>query len=437
MEFLTAIDWAFWGPILTIFILICLSGFFSGSETALTAVSKARMNVLEREGCKRAGTVNKLIEHKDRLIGALLLGNNLVNILASSIATALFIKLVGEAGVVYATLIMTVVVLVFAEVLPKTYALANSDKMALAISPVIRIVVFVFYPVTALISKTVNGTLRLLGLANDNGDMADMAQQELRGAIDLAHGHEGESPEKESSEKRAMLRSILDLVDVDVEDVMTHRSHVTALDANNPIDDLVDDVLNSPYTRLPVYKDNADDIIGIIHAKILLRELRNISGNVDRLNIKSMLIEPWFVPETTTLFDQLQAFRERKEHFAIVVDEYGAFQGIVTLEDILEEIVGEIDDEHDFSALGIRDQGDGTYLIDGTTTVRDVNRELDWNLPDKDYTTIAGLIIHESKTIPDVGQNFIFYDTRFTIMTRKSHQITMLKISAVGGDGDF
>ena len=389
------------------------------------------MSVLEKEGNKRAVIVNGLIERKDRLIGALLLGNNLVNILASAIATAFFINLVGEAGVVYATLIMTVIVLVFAEVLPKTYALANSDKMALAIAPVIRVVVFVFYPVTALISKIVNGTLKTLGLTNDDADMADMAQQELRGAIDLAHGHEGQKPERESTEKRAMLRSILDLVDVDVEDVMTHRSNVTALDATNPVDILVDDILNSPYTRLPVYKDNADDIVGIIHAKILLRELRALDGDVSKLNIKSVLIEPWFVPETTTLFDQLQAFRDRKEHFAIVVDEYGAFQGIVTLEDILEEIVGEIDDEQDFSALGIRDQGDGSYFIDGTVTVRDVNRELDWNLPDEDYTTIAGLIIHESKMIPDVGQSFIFFNTRFTIMMREKHQITVLKVSAV------
>lgn len=389
------------------------------------------MSVLEKEGDKRAAIVNVLIERKDRLIGALLLGNNLVNILASAIATAFFINLVGEAGVVYATLIMTVIVLVFAEVLPKTYALANSDKMALAIAPLIRVVVFVFYPVTATISKLVNGTLRTLGLTNDDADLADMAQQELRGAIDLAHGHEGDNPERESSEKRAMLRSILDLVDVDIEDVMTHRSNVTALDASNPVDILVDDVLNSPYTRLPVYKDNADDIVGIIHAKILLRELRNVNGDVSKLDIKTVLIEPWFVPETTTLFDQLQAFRERKEHFAIVVDEYGAFQGIVTLEDILEEIVGEIDDEQDFSVLGIRDQGDGAYFIDGTVSVRDVNRELDWNLPDEGYTTIAGLIIHESKMIPEVGQSFIFHGTRFTIMMRERHQITVLKVSAV------
>lgn len=435
MEFINTIEWSFWGPILAILILMCMSAFFSGSETALTAVSKARMNMLEKEGDHRAAIVNKLIERKDRLIGSLLLGNNLVNILASAIATAFFIDLVGESGVVYATLIMTILVLVFAEVLPKTYALTNSDKMALFIAPFIRIVVLIFSPITILISKVVNGTLMMLKVDAGQTSMSDLAVQELRGAIELAHDSESAEFMKESTEKRAMLRSILDLVDVDIEDVMTHRSNVVALDANDTMSNLVDRVLNSPYTRLPVWQDDPDNIIGIIHAKILLKELRSVSGNIDRLDIRLMLLEPWFVPETTTLFDQLQAFRERKEHFAIVVDEYGSFQGIVTLEDILEEIVGEIDDEQDLTASGIRIQADGSYFIDGTVSVRDVNRELDWNLPDESYTTIAGLIIHESKMIPDAGQSFIFYNYRFTIIKRERHQLAIIRVTPISSVG--
>jgi Mg2+/Co2+ transporter CorB len=427
MELLATIDWSFWGPILSILVLICFSGFFSGSETALTAVSKARMMTLEKEGNKRAAMVNVLIERKDRLIGALLLGNNLVNILASAIATAFFINLVGEAGVVYATLLMTVIVLVFAEVLPKTYALANSDKMALFIAPIIRVVVFVFSPVTRVIAKIVNTTLRALGLTQDDADLADMAVQELRGAIELAHEHDTDEG-IESSEKRAMLRSILDLVDVDIEDVMTHRSNVIALDIASPTSQIVDEVLDSPYTRIPVWQNDKDNIVGIIHAKILLRELRNAGGDVDKLSIKTMVLEPWFVPETTTLFSQLQAFRERKEHFSIVVDEYGAFQGIVTLEDVLEEIVGEIDDEHDMTTIGVRPQGDGSYMVDGTVTIRDLNREMDWELPDDDYTTIAGLIIHESKMVPDAGQSFMFFDYRFKVMQRDRNQLTLITV---------
>ena len=428
IEIFTSIDWEFWGPLLSILILICMSAFFSGSETALTAVSKARMHALEKDGNKKAKRVNILIERKDRLIGSLLLGNNLVNILASAIATKFFIDLVGEAGVVYATLIMTVVVLVFAEVLPKTIALNNSDTVALLIAPVVRALVIVLTPFTAMLSVIVTVTMKIMRIKQGSDNLADIAQQELRGAIDLAHQSGGEDGERESLEKRAMLRSILDLVDVDVEEVMTHRSNVTAIDADEPITHIVDQVLSCPYTRIPVWQDDNDNIIGVVHAKALLRELRAAGGNIDRLDIRMMVSEPWFIPETTTLFDQLQAFRERKEHFAVVVDEYGAFQGIVTLEDILEEIVGEIEDEHDTVVTGIRLQGDGSYLIDGTVTIRDLNRELEWELPDEDYTTIAGLVIHESKMIPDVGQNFSFYGYRFKVLKRDKNQISLLGI---------
>lgn len=429
MEFLNTIDWSIWGPCLAVLVLITLSGFFSSSETALTAVSRARMHSLEKEGDKRAKTVNLLLESKDRLIGALLLGNNLVNILASAIATAFFINLVGESGVVYATLIMTLIVLIFAEVLPKTYALNNSDKLALAIAPIIRVVVFVFSPVTALISHIVYFTMKICGVRAEEGNLASLAEQELRGAIDLAHENEGEDIRtRESTEKRAMLRSILDLVDVEVEDVMTHRRHVVSINADEAIETIVDQVLNSPYTRLPVWQDDNDNIIGVIHAKVLLKEMRAVSGKIDDLDIKTIVLEPWFIPETTSLFDQLQAFRERKEHFAVVVDEYGSFQGIATLEDILEEIVGEIDDEHDLAVAGVKAQGDGTYLVDGTVTIRDLNREFDWELPDEDYVTVAGLILHESQMVPDAGQSFAFYGYRFKIMKRLRNQLTLISV---------
>lgn len=430
MDIITSIDWSLWGPPLAVLGLICLSGFFSGSETALTAVSKARMHSLEKDGETRAKTVNGLLDSKDRLIGALLLGNNLVNILASAIATAFFINLVGEAGVVYATLIMTLIVLIFAEVLPKTYALNNADKLALKIAPIIRLVVLVFSPITALISHIVYFTLKVLGIKGDDGNLSSLAEQELRGAIDLAHENDNAEDEKrrESTEKRAMLRSILDLVDVEVEDVMTHRRNVVSIDANRPMEEIVDQVLNSPYTRIPVWKSDTDDILGVIHAKVLLRELRSAGGNINQMDIRTMVLEPWFIPETTSLFDQLQAFRERKEHFAIVVDEYGSFQGIVTLEDILEEIVGEIDDEHDVAVPGVRAQADGTYLVDGTVTIRDLNREFDWDLPDEHYVTIAGLILHESQMVPESGQNFSFYDYRFNIVKRVRNQLTLISI---------
>jgi Mg2+/Co2+ transporter CorB len=432
MEFLTqfdwgSIDWSFWVPTLSILLLICLSGFFSGSETALTAASRARMYGLEKEGNKRAAMVNKIREHKDRMIGALLLGNNLVNILASALATSVFIKLVGESGVFYATILMTLIVLIFAEVLPKTYALKYSDSMAMRIAPTIKIVILLFSPITQLVTKIVNFVLTKLGVDLD-GDIDGADEEELRGAIEMHSATVGDQGVQNADERKAMLRSILDLADVEVLEIMTHRKNVVAIDINLPTDQIVDMVLECPYTRVPVWQDNPDNIIGVIHAKQLLREVKVIDGDFDALDIRKVASEPWFVPDATSLFDQLQAFRERKEHFAVVVDEYGTMMGIVTLEDILEEIVGEIDDEHDVSVPGVRVQADGSYLIEGTVTIRDLNRALEWELPDEEYSTIAGLILYESKMIPEAGQAFSFYGFRFKIIKRQRNQISMIRV---------
>ncbi len=411
-----------------VFVLLLLSGFFSGSETALTAASKSRLHNWEKEGNKRAALVNKIRERKDRMIGALLLGNNLVNILASAFATSVLIGIFGEAGVVYATLIMTLLVLIFAEVLPKTYAMKNADKMSMAIAPVMNVVIMVFFPIAAVVTKIVNFTLKLFG-ADMKADTGGSHMELLRGVIEL---HEGS--DSQTQEQRAMLRSILDLFDVDIEEVMTHRKNVQMLDANEPIEKIIEEALESPYTRMPVYSDDPDNIIGVLHAKALMRELKareRANEDISEINIRELLADPWFVPEATMLYDQLQAFKLRREHFAVVVDEYGSFMGIVTLEDILEEIVGEIDDEHDEAVAGVRKQSNGTYLIDGQVAIRDLNREFDWDLPDdEDYSTIAGLIIHESQTVPNVGQSFTFYDLNFDIVKRQRNQLTLVRVTA-------
>jgi Mg2+/Co2+ transporter CorB len=415
-----------WVSVGIIFVLLCLSGFFSGSETALTAASRARLNSWEKEGNKRAALVNKIRSRKDRMIGALLLGNNLVNIFASALATSVLIKLVGEAGVVYATLIMTVLVLIFAEVLPKTYAITHSDKMSLFIAPAIRVVVWLFFPIAEMVNKIVRLTLRLFG-----ADMDQIKEGEhmevLRGVIEL---HEG--ADDETTQQRAMLRSILDLFDVDLEEIMTHRKNVLMLDASDPIEKIIEEALESPYTRMPVYHEDNDNIVGVLHAKALMRELkrREREGeDLQTLSIEELVTEPWFVPEATTLYDQLQAFKSRREHFAVVVDEYGALMGIVTLEDILEEIVGEIDDEHDETVIGVRKQSNGSYLVDGDVTIRDLNREFEWNLPDdEDYSTLAGLIIHEAQAVPEAGQSFSFYGFLFDIVKRQRNQITLIRV---------
>lgn len=404
-----------------IFILLLFSAFFSGSETALTAASRVRMVSRAKEGNKRAQMVNEIREHKDRMIGALLLGNNLVNILASALATSVLIKMFGEAGVVYATLVMTLMVLVFAEVLPKTYAFHAADKMAMAIAPVIRVVIFLFAPVTAMVTKIVHGVLKLFGvdMAATQGSHIEI----LRGVIEM---HEG--PEQEVQEQRAMLRSILDLAEVEVEEIMTHRKNVVMIDAEQSPEKIVEEALACPYTRIPIWQGEMDNIIGVIHVKTLLKDLQSAGGKATKIDITALASEPWFIPESTTLYDQLQEFRRRRAHFAIVVDEYGSFMGVVTLEDILEEIVGEVEDEYDEQITGVRRLPSGSYLVDGTVTIRDLNRELDWNLPDENYSTVAGLLLHETQMIPEEKQVFQFYEFTFEVLKRQRNQITLLRI---------
>jgi Mg2+/Co2+ transporter CorB len=408
---------------LAILVLLIMSGFFSGSETALTAASKHVMHHMEQNGDKRAAMVNAMHEDKERLIGAILLGNNLVNILASSLATSLLITMFGDNGVAYATIAMTLLVLIFSEILPKTYAIRNANSTALAVAPIVKPMIAILGPVTLGINALVRQMLNIIGAGNNAGENREAAEEELRGAIEL---HDGDAPTVK--QERDMLRSVLELTEVQVEEIMTHRGNVVAIDANLPPSEIVRLVLDSPYTRIPLWKDEADNIVGVLHAKALLREVMRLDGNVETLDIMSIASPPWFVPEQTLLLDQLQAFRDRREHFALVVDEYGAQMGVVTLEDIIEEIVGDIDDEHDVAVVGVTPQPDGSYLVDGTVTIRDLNREFEWDLPDEEASTIAGLILHESRRIPDVGQRFSFHDFRFEIVGRQRNQVTQIKL---------
>ena len=415
---------------LAIVVLLILSAFFSGSETALTAVSTPMMHQMEQKGSERAAIVNQLYLRKDRLIGAILLGNNLVNILASALATSALLGIFGEAGVVYATIGMTLLVLVFSEILPKTYAFNHANRTALQVAPLINAMVTVLAPITHILHLAVNGILKLFRFDVPTG-VNGTSPEELRGAIEL-HAGDGDSVEHE----RAMLRSVLDLSEVWVSEIMTHRSDMLAIHAEQSITDIVDQVMDSPFTRMPVWRGSQDEVIGVLHAKALLRAIVAADGDMEKLKIDDLASPPWFIPETTTLLDQLQAFRERHEHFALVVDEYGALMGMVTLEDILEEIVGEISDEHDIAVAGVRPQQDGSYLVQGTVTLRDLNRELGWNLPDEEVSTIAGLVLHESRRIPDVGQIFLFHDFRFEIVRRQRQRIALVRITPPTYDAD-
>lgn len=410
--------------IVFIVFLLCCSAFFSGTETALTAASRPRLHALAQHGNRRARLVNELRAHMERVIAALLIGNNLVNITASALATSVMIGLFGETGVVYATAVMTVLVVLLGEVLPKTYAINNADRAALAVAPLMRVIVWLALPLTRVMQLAVRGMLRAVGVKATTELGADAAEEELRGAIDLHAESAVEQPEAS-----AMLHSILDLGQVTVADIMVHRQNVAMIDVNQPTDRIVDAVLSSPYTRVPLYKEDIDNVVGILHAKALLRAVRANPSDVAAIDPVEIAVKPWFIPDTTSLLAQLEAFRVRREHFALVVDEYGALRGIVTLEDILEEIVGQIEDEHDTKPSGLRLAPDGSIEVDGQVTIRDLNREFGWKLPDDHASTIAGLVLYEARRIPEVGQVFVFYDSRFEVLERQRNQIKRLRIT--------
>jgi Mg2+/Co2+ transporter CorB len=404
--------------------LLIASAFFSGSETALTAASRARMHALEQDGSGRARIVNRLLLIRERLIGAILLGNSLANIAASALATSLFLTVFGEAGVAYATVVMTVVVVLFAEVLPKTYAIVNADRMALAVAPAVSFVVAVLAPVTAAMQFLVRHTLRLFGaFVSDDAEVLS-AHEELRGAIELHHKEGGVV-----KLDRDMLGGVLDLRELTVSDIMVHRTKMDAIDVELPTEQVVDAALKSSHTRLPLWRGEREEIVGVLHAKTLLRALRDARGDLAKIDIMALAAPPWFVPDTTTLKDQLNAFLKQKAHFAVVVDEYGVVMGLVTLEDIIEEIVGDITDETDIASLAAKVQPDGSLVVDGSAPIRDVNRMMDWDIPDEEATTIAGLVIHEAQTIPDPGQRFTFHGFRFEVLRRQRNRVTSLRVT--------
>jgi Mg2+/Co2+ transporter CorB len=417
-----------WIALTAIVLCLAVSFVLAGSETALTASSRARMLRLEKQGSDRAAIVNRLMLTRERLIGALLLGNNAVNIAASSLATGVLLAWgFGEAGVLYATVMMTILVVVFAEVLPKTVAINAPDRVALLVARPISWLVRLFGPVLMAIEAIVRWILARFGIDVGVNQPILSAHEELRGAVDLLH-HEG-SVEKLD---RDMLGGLLDLRELEVSDVMIHRTEMITVNAGDPNEEIVRAVLAAPVTRVPLWRGSPENIVGVLHAKDLLRAIQAASGNLAQVDVLGISSPPWFVPDTTPLAEQLKAFRRRKTPFALVVDEYGEVMGLVTLEDILEEIVGDIEDEHDVAVAGVRPQLDGSVNVDGGVPIRDLNRAMDWSLPDQEATTIAGLVIHESRSIPEPGQSFTFHGFRFQVLRRNRNRITALKITPLG-----
>ena len=408
-----------------VFGLLALSALFSAAETALTGASRSRMHTLEREGDRAARRVNRLISDQETMIGAVLLGNNLINILASALTTQVVTAAIpGGLGVAAATALMTVLVLVFAEVLPKTLAILRSDDVARALSAPTLLMVRLFGPIIYAIQWIVRRTLRLFGVKLDMRVDVLAAHEEIRGAVEYHH-----SEGLVESRDRHMLGGVLDLSEMDVSQVMVHRMAIALVDADLPPQELVAAVLETGHTRVPLYRGDAENIVGVVHAKDLLQALAEADGRFQALRIEAIARTPWFIPETTNLKDQLAAFLRRRTHFALVVDEYGGLEGLITLEDILEEIVGEIEDEHDSEVRGVRPQPDGWVLVDGAAPIRDLNRAMNWDLPDDEAVTVAGLVIHEAQTLPQAGEAFDFHGHRFEVLGRRGNQITSLRIS--------
>jgi Mg2+/Co2+ transporter CorB len=427
-----SLDTAFWLTCAAILVLLALSAFFSGSETALTASSRGKLKAQADRGSRGAKSAMKVTEDRERMIGALLLGNNIVNILSASLATALLTRVFGDSGVAWATLVMTALVLIFGEVMPKTLAITFPEPVAVRVAPVIRVLILIFTPIVSLVRTVVRGLLWLCGVrANPGGEMLAL-REEIAGAIAL--GHSEGAVEKEDRDR---LLGALDLSHRTVDEIMRHRRQIEMIDADLPPGEIITRVLASPHTRLPIFRDSDDTILGVVHAKDLLREVdrlvRGEDGSVagiEALQIEKVAMKPYFIPDTTTLDEQMREFLARRTHFALVVDEYGALQGLITLEDILEEIVGDITDEFDVvrKDSGLTQTEDGAWLIDGSMTIRDLNRATDWRLPDDEANTLAGLVIHEAQMIPNEGQVFSFHGFRFTVVAKRENRITQLKL---------
>ncbi|WP_111557437.1 HlyC/CorC family transporter [Paracoccus sediminilitoris] len=428
-------DAALWLTAASIIVLLAMSAFFSGSETALTAASRAKLRSRADKGDTGAQAAIAVSSDSERLIGAILLGNNVVNILSASLATALFTRILGGSGVAIATIVMTVLVLIFSEVMPKTYAISAPEKVASLVARPIRMLTIILSPIVTVVRLIVRGILGIFGLKTDPGSHMFSIEEEIAGALSI--GHAAGAVHKEDRDR---LLGALDLGNRTVEEIMLHRSEIQMIDADLPPEKILDTILASPHTRLPVYREERENVVGVVHAKDLLRAVNRAvreAGDPSaaaRFDIMSVVMSPYFVPETSALDEQMREFLKRRTHFALVVDEYGSLRGLITLEDILEEIVGEIADEHDTEAdQTLKPNAQGDYLVEGGMTIRDLNRQLDWTLPDEEANTVAGLVIHMAQSIPEQGQVFSFHGYRFEVVTRRENRITRLRIRPLVG----
>jgi len=412
--------------IFLIIILIAISGFFSGSETGLTAISKATVHKLDKEGNKKAKMVKRLQDDSEGLIGTILLGNNAVNIAASALATTIFLDWFGENGVAYATIFMTFLVLIFAEVMPKTYAIQQNEKVALVVAPIFIVLVKIFSPITKTIQKIVNFLFKILGHDPEETGSLLSATDAIRGTIELHH-----SEGKVEKHYKDMLGGVLDLGEIDVGEILVHRKDMLSIDGNLPMAEIIKYAVENNHSRYPIWKDEAENIIGMLDVKNMLQAIAD-NGGVDGFTIEDIISDAWFVPESTLVSDQLKAFLDKKKKQAVVVDEYGALEGLITLEDIIEEIVGNIQDETEAISeeVEVTKTVDDSYIISGSSNIRDINRQFGWRLDDEEASTISGLIMDIAQKIPEVGEKFTISDIEFEVLAIENNCISKVEASA-------
>jgi CBS domain containing-hemolysin-like protein len=423
--------------IVAIVLLLAANAFFVAAEFAIVKVRGIRIETLAEQGSAVARMTLRILRNVEAYLSACQLGITMASLglgwigepAVAALLEPLFRKLgIGDAALhtisfLLGFLIFSSLHIVVGEQVPKTFAIRKPEPVSLWIAYPLHAFFLVFFPLNWGLNWASRAILTALNVAEvSHHDV--FSGEELRDLIDLSreHGMVGK-------QERDMLGGILDLAGVEVSEVMTHRKDMTSIDADAPPEQIFDQVVNSPYTRLPLWRGDPDSIIGVLHAKDLLARVRSNPANLTGLDVAALATPPWFIPDTTALLHQLLAFRQRRSHLAFVVDEYGDLEGLVTLEDILEEIVGEITDEKDVETVGIESLPDGSVLLSGWVTVRDLNRQFGWKLPHEEATTIAGLVIYEARMIPEVGQSFAFHGFRFEVLRRQRNQIVLLKIT--------
>jgi len=405
--------------------LICCSAFFSGSETALTSASKGRLKSMSEKGNRGARRALAVTGDPDKLLSGILLGNNFVNILATALATSLFSQLLGDSGVFMATLVMTVLILVFAEILPKTYALTWPESSASVVAAPIRTFITIFAPIVFVARATVRGLLTSLGARMKKIESTQDIQDEVVGRVSL-----GVSEGMYSPEDLQRVLGALDIHNRTVENVMQHRSTIEMLNADDPLESIFARCIDATHSRLPVYRGDYENIVKIAHVRDIYRlYYHHKSAGETNPDWVRNLKDPYFIPETTSLGVQMREFLARHTHFALVVDEYGALQGLVTLEDILEEIVGEIADEYDAAPTeDLLEAGSEEMVVDGTLPVHELNKTMNWDLPEDNANTVAGLVIHQIRYIPSQGESFHLHGHEFIIEERIQNRISRMRI---------